>query len=270
MATCRLTDVASTLEEYIAESTKSYDSSRKAIQSQLDSLSSQLAAAEEGINRNFAVQQQNLDDQRQTAASNASMQAAGSGGSFGGRANIANRDYYQQVFVPAVTQLQTNQANALSEARQSSENQRLSLNDQLAQLADQAYSTALSRYDAGQQLAEQQRQYNEQLAWEKEKFAKQLAEQQASRAASSAASSNNAGSYLSQLLNKTSSGLSSYFNKTSGSNTQKTVEPAYVLDAKGNAVYNFATGSGGNPSLQSLLATDPKVMAQIIAKQAKK
>lgn len=259
MATCRLTDVASTLEEYIAESTKSYDSSRKAIQSQLDSLSSQLAAAEEGINRNFAVQQQNLDDQRQTAASNASMQAAGSGGSFGGRANIANRDYYQQVFVPAVTQLQTNQANALSEARQSSENQRLSLNYQLAQLADQAYSTALSRYDAGQQLA-----------WEKEKFAKQLAEQQASRAASSAASSNNAGSYLSQLLNKTSSGLSSYFNKTSGSNTQKTVEPAYVLDAKGNAVYNFATGSGGNPSLQSLLATDPKVMAQIIAKQAKK
>ena len=269
MATCRLTDVASTLEEYIAESTKSYDSSRKAIQSQLDSLSSQLAATEEGINRNFAVQQQNLDDQRQTAASNASMQAAGSGGSFGGRANIANRDYYQQVFVPAVTQLQTNQANALSEARQSSENQRLSLNYQLAQLADQAYSTALSRYDAGLQLAEQQRQYNEQLAWEKEKFAKQLAEQQASRAASAKASSSSAGSYLSQLLGKTSNGLSSYFKKTNTTSTQKTVEPAYVTGPNGKAVYIFGSGQGGNPSLQSILATDPGTMAKLIAQRKK-
>lgn len=261
--------MATTLEEYIAESTKSYDSSRKALQSQLDSLGSQLAAAEESINRNFAVQQQNLDDQRQTAASNASMQAAGSGGSFGGRANIANRDYYQQVFVPAVTQLQTNQANALSEARQNSEKQRLSLNYQLAQLMDQAYSTALSRYDAGQQLAEQQRQYNEQLAWEKEKFQKQLAEQQASRAASRAASNNNAGSYLSQLLNKAGNSLSSYFKKTNTASSTKTVEPAYVTGPNGKAVYNFGSGQGGNPSLQSILATDPATMAKLIAQRKK-
>lgn len=259
--------MATTLEEYIAESTKSYDSSRQAIQGQLDALSGQLAAAEESINRNFAVQQQNLDDQRQTAASNASMQAAGSGGSFGGKANIANRDYYQQVFVPAVTQLQTNQANALSEARQNSENQRLSLNYQLAQLMDQAYSTALSRYDAGQQLAEQQRQFNEQLAWEKEKLAQELAESAKSRAASSAAATN-ASSYLSQLLGQTSSNLSSYF-KDSTTTATKTVEPAYVTDANGKAVYNFGSGQGGNPSLQSILATDSSTLAKLIAQKSK-
>lgn len=179
-----------TLDKYIAEATKSYEGSRNALQSQLDALSGQLAETEANINKQFAIQQQNLDDQRQTAASNASMQAAGSGGSFGGKANIANRDYYQQVFVPAVTQLQTNQAQALSEARQRSENQRMSLNYQIAQLADQAYTNALSRYDNweqfdrnlawdkdkfGQQMIENRRQFDTNMAWDKDKFGQQLA-----------------------------------------------------------------------------------------------
>ena len=74
------------------------------------------------------------------------MQAAGSGGSFGGAANIANRKYYDQSFVPAQTQLQTNQATELAQARQNSENERVNLNSQLAQLQAQANQQALQQY----------------------------------------------------------------------------------------------------------------------------
>lgn len=237
------------LSEFVSETTKSYEPARQAIQNQLDAISGQLAETEANINKQFAVQQQNLDNQRQTAASNASMQAAGSGGSFGGKANIANRNYYRDTFVPAVTQLQTNQAQALSEARQRSDNNRLSLQSQLANLMTQANTSALSRYDNWSQ-------FDQNMAWDKEKWAQQLAENEKSRAASRAASA----AQTSSLQGNSSS----YYK------TEQTAKPAYVLDAKGKAVYNFGSGQGGTPSLQSLLATDPKVMAQIIANRNKK
>lgn len=271
------------LSEFVSETTKSYEPARQAIQNQLDAISGQLAETEANINKQFAVQQQNLDNQRQTAASNASMQAAGSGGSFGGKANIANRNYYRDTFVPAVTQLQTNQAQALSEARQRSDNNRLSLQSQLANLMTQANTSALSRYDNwsqfdqnmawdkdkfGQQLAWEKDQFNQNMAWDKEKWAQQLAENEKSRAASRAASAAQTSSlqgYLNQVLAGQKQGNSSSYYKN-----EQTAKPAYVLDAKGKAVYNFGSGQGGTPSLQSLLATDPKVMAQIIANRNKK
>ena len=80
------------------------------------------------------------------AAETASMQAAGSGGSFGGAANIANRKYYDQTFVPAVTQLRTSQVNELAQARQNNEDQRTNLNSQLANLQAQANQQALAQY----------------------------------------------------------------------------------------------------------------------------
>ncbi len=264
--------MARTLSDFVAETTKSYEPARQAIQSQIDALSGQLAETEANINKQFAVQQQTLDNQRQTAASNASIQAAGSGGSFGGKANIANRNYYRDTFVPAQTQLQTNQSQALSEARQRSENQRLSLSSQLANLLTQANTSALSRYDSwdqfDQNLAWQKDQFNQNLAWDKEKWAQQLAENEKSRAASRAAASaqtNSLQGYLNKVLASQSQGNSRNYYQT-----EKKAEPAYVLDAKGRAVYNFGSGQGGNPSLQSLLATDPKVMAQVIANRNKK
>ncbi len=186
--------MARSLQEYVTETVNSYAPAQQAIQAQINALSGQLAETEKNINAQFAQQQQTLDNQRQTAASNASMQAAGSGGSFGGKANIANRNYYRDTFVPAQTQLQTNQSQALSEARQRSDNQRLSLSSQLANLLAQAQSQALSRYDNGlqldwdkdkfnQNLAWQKDQYNQNMAWEKEKWAQQLAENAKSRAA---------------------------------------------------------------------------------------
>lgn len=145
------------LEQYIAEATNAYKPASQAIQAQLDSLASQLNTANEQINRNYAQQQTQLENQRNQAAESASLQAAGSGGSFGGAANLANRKYYEQSFVPAVTQLQTNQTNELAAARQANENQRTNLNAQLANLQAEANKQALAQYYADLE-AERQRE----------------------------------------------------------------------------------------------------------------
>lgn len=146
------------LEQYVAQATQAYQPSQTAIQNQINALAGQLATANQQINKNYAQQQSTLNRNRNIAAETASMQAAGSGGSFGGAANIANRKYYEQSFVPAQTQLQTNQANELAQAKQNSENQRTSLNSQLSELQAQANKAALAQYYSD--LAnEQQRQW---------------------------------------------------------------------------------------------------------------
>ena len=158
-----------TLEGYVAEATKAYEPSRTAIQNQLDALNGQLENTNEQINRNYAQQQAGLNRQRNMAAETASMQAAGSGGSFGGASNLANRKYYDQTFVPAVTQLRTNQSNDLAAARQANENERMALNTQLAGLESQANQHALAQYysdlEAEKNRALQQRQIDAQNAY---------------------------------------------------------------------------------------------------------
>lgn len=134
------------LEQYTAQANQAYNPAYSAINNQLSQLDSQLNTTNENINRQYEQQRQQLDTSRNQAAEAASLQAAGSGGSFGGAANIANRKYYENTFVPAVTQLQTNQSNALASARQASEDQRASLNSQLANLQAQANQQALSQY----------------------------------------------------------------------------------------------------------------------------
>jgi hypothetical protein len=91
------------------------------------------------------------------------MQAAGSGGSFGGKANLANRAYYEKNFVPAQTQLQTNQANDLARAKQSNEDERVNLNAQLSNMEAQANQQATQRYWADVEQ-EKQRQWQAQQA----------------------------------------------------------------------------------------------------------
>lgn len=147
--------MAQSLEEYIAQSTNAYQPASNAIQSQIDALNGRLETTNQQINRNYAQQQAGLNRARNAAAETASMQAAGSGGSFGGAANLANRKHYAQTFVPAVTQLQTNQANDLASARQSSEDQRTNLNAQMANLQAQANQQALAQYYSDQQLEKQ-------------------------------------------------------------------------------------------------------------------
>lgn len=132
----------------MAQATQAYQPTSNAIQAQLNALPGQLESTNTQINKNYAQQQAGLNRQRNMAAETASMQAAGSGGSFGGAANIANRKYYDQAFVPAVTQMNTNKSNELERARQASEDARLSLSGQLANIQSQANQQALAQYYA--------------------------------------------------------------------------------------------------------------------------
>lgn len=139
-------NVMATLEEYVAQATNAYKPAQTAIQNQLGSLDSNYQTAQNTINRNYEQQQKQLETQRNQAAEASSLAAAGSGGSFGGQGNLARRKYYEQSFVPAQTQLQTNQSNELEKARQDYENQRTSLNTQLSNLEAQANQMALQKY----------------------------------------------------------------------------------------------------------------------------
>lgn len=167
------------LEEYVAQATNAYQPARQAVQTQLDSLAGKLETANQQINKNYAQQQAGLDRQRNMAAETASLQAAGSGGSFGGATNIANRKYYDRSFIPAQTQLQTNQANELASARQANEDERTNLNSQMASLQAQANQEALNQYWAAVE-AEKQRE----------------AQLRAARASAAAASASRASRYI--------------------------------------------------------------------------
>lgn len=171
------------LEEYVAQATNAYQPARQAVQTQLDSLAGKLETANQQINKNYAQQQAGLDRQRNMAAETASLQAAGSGGSFGGATNIANRKYYDRSFIPAQTQLQTNQANELASARQANEDERTNLNSQMASLQAQANQEALNQYWAAVE-AEKQR------------------EAQLKAARASAAAASNGGNLINEIMSK--------------------------------------------------------------------
>ena len=171
------------LEQYIAEATNAYKPASTAIQTQLDAIPKQLQAANETINRSYAQQQSQLNDQRNAASTAASLQAAGSGGSFGGQANLANRRYYTQSFVPAQTQLQTNQSNDLQRTRQSYDDKRTNLNSQLANISAQINDTALQKYWSAVE-AEKQRQWEAEQA-EKARQAQLRAQREAQAAQNS-------------------------------------------------------------------------------------
>lgn len=147
--------VAKSIEYYTSEVRKASQGSIDALNKQINAIEGNLAQAQKQINENYAQQQNTLNNQRNQAASAASMQAAGSGGSFGGAANIANKKYYEQQFVPAQTQLNTNQSQALENAQSQANSNRLSLESQLASLNSDIAKQGLQRY---YDVLEQERQ----------------------------------------------------------------------------------------------------------------
>ena len=157
-------NVVKSIEEYTAEISRGYDNSRNALQNQINAIEGNLAKTQKQINENYANQQNTLNNQRNMAASNASMQAAGSGGSFGGAANIANKKYYEQTFVPAQTQLNTNQSQALENAQTQANSNRLSLETQLAQMHDEISRLGVQRYYDELEKERQERLAREQMA----------------------------------------------------------------------------------------------------------
>ena len=167
------------LEQIMAETSKSYDNSRKALNDQINSISGDLAAQQGRINAQYAQQQNGLDNQRNWQAQSSSMAASRNGGSFGGSSEIANKKYYQQAFVPAQTQLNTNQANDLSAAESQANQHRQSLEQALASLNDEASRYGMQRYDAAVAAEEAKRQWEAEQAERKRQFDAQMAQQRA-------------------------------------------------------------------------------------------
>ena len=163
------------LEKIMAETSKSYDNSRKALNNQINAISGDLAAQQDRINAQYAQQGKSLDNQRNWQAQASSMAASRNGGSFGGSSEIANKKYYQQSYVPAVTQMQTNQANDISAAESDANQRKLSLQQTLAQLNDEASKYAMQRYDAAKQAEAEEKYRQQQLALQRQQLAAQNA-----------------------------------------------------------------------------------------------
>lgn len=174
------------LEQIMAETSKSYDASRNALNNQINAIAGDLASQKEQINAQYAQQQKNLENQRNYQAQASSMAASNNGGSFGGSAEVANQKWYRQAYVPAVTQLYTNQSNDLKSAQDAANQRRDNLNTQLASLEDQAKQYAYQRYDAALAAEEQKRQFDAQLAAQKAAQAQNAALQRQQIAAQNA------------------------------------------------------------------------------------
>lgn len=227
--------MAKSIEYYTAEVSKSYDNSKKALQNQINAIEGNLAKTQSQINENYAQQQNTLNNQRNQAASSASMQAAGSGGSFGGAANIANKKFYEQTYVPAQTQLNTNQSQALENAQSQADTNRLSLEGQLANLNDQIARTGLQRYYDVLNQEREDAYRKQQLALQK----KQLAAQNA--AAKYYAAAANAG-------NKANGATVKSWNFGNGYSLKKgnNGEAIYVKDGKQISAGRFLEGTGAS------------------------
>lgn len=168
-------------EAILAETNKSYDNSRKALNDQINAISGDLNAQKERINAQYAQQGKSLDNQRNWQAQASSMAASRNGGSFGGKSEIANKKYYQQQFVPAVTQMNTNQSNDLSSAESQANQHRQSLEQTLAGLNDEASRYAMQRYDAAVAAEEEQRRWEAEMAEKRRQFNEQMAQQRAAQ-----------------------------------------------------------------------------------------
>lgn len=155
------------IEEYIAETTKSYQPSIDQYNSQIAGLDTSKASDLANLERSYASQQEGLERQKNRAAETASLAAAARGGAFGGASNIARRNYYEDTFVPAVTQLNSNKASSEETLNKNYNERRSSLEQQLANLYSQANTYGTQRYDDALKQEEAIRQYNENLALQK-------------------------------------------------------------------------------------------------------
>ena len=239
------------LEQIMAETNKSYDQSRNALNSQIDAIAGDLEAQKNRINNQYAQQGKSLDNQRNWQAQASSMAASRNGGSFGGSTEIANKKYYQQAYVPAVTQMQTNQANDLSSAESQANQNKLSLQQTLAQLNDEANRYALQRYDAAVQAEREEEYRKQQLALQRQQIAAQNAYQ--------------------KYLNQASAQANKYAWNNNTANSQ------FYNAATGKAVTfgTFASGMGasGNANLlsvasQVLSKSDYNRLANIVSMQS--
>lgn len=163
--------MAKSIEEYTAEVSKSYDNSRNALQNQINSIGADLEATKRRINAEYDSQQQNLNNQQNLAAQSASMAASRNGGSFGGAAEIANKKYYEQTFVPAQSRLDLSRNQSLDSAESQANSNRLALELQLASMQDEQNRLGLQRYYDELEREREEAYRQQQLALQREQNA---------------------------------------------------------------------------------------------------
>jgi len=146
-----------TLQEYLSQVTKDYEPTRQSIQNQIDAIPGQQQTAVADINRQFGLQQDELNRQQATAYDRYSKSAAARGGAFSGMANIQNKNYNENTFRPAVTQLQTNQQSTVNQANETYANRRFSLENTLNSLINEQQQIARNMYQADQDRQAQER-----------------------------------------------------------------------------------------------------------------
>ena len=228
------------LEAILAETSKSYDNSRKALNDQINAISGDLNAQKQRLNAQYAQQGKSLDNQRNWQAQASSMAASRNGGSFGGKSEIANKKYYQQSFVPAVTQMQTNQANDISSAESQANQNRLSLEQTLAGLNDEATRYGMQRYDAAVQAEEAKRQWEAEQAERKRQFDEQSRQFWANFEQQKAMQN-----YLNQANNNSNNLKSWDFGNGYQIVQNPYGEAEYYSNGNKISAYNFLTGTGG-------------------------
>ena len=184
--------MAKSIEEYTAEISKAYDNSRNALQNQINAIEGNLAQTKDQINARYDLQQNQLNDQKQQAASAASLRAAATGGSFGGAANIANKKYYEQSFIPAQATLNTNRNQSLDNAVSQANSNRLSLEQQLAAMNDEVQRLGVQRYYDELEREREEAARQQQLALQRQQIAAQNAYYQYLKDAAAAANNQTA------------------------------------------------------------------------------
>lgn len=228
------------LEQILAETSKSYDNSRKALNDQINAISGDLDAQKQRINAQYAQQGKSLDNQRNWQAQASSMAASRNGGSFGGKSEIANKKYYQQSFVPAVTQMQTNQANDISSAETQANQNRLSLEQTLAGLNDETTRYGMQRYDAAVAAEEAKRRWEAEQAERKRQFDEQTRQFWANYEQQKAMRN-----YLNQANNSGNNLKSWDFGNGYQIVQNPYGEAEYYSNGNKISAYNFLTGTGG-------------------------
>ena len=228
------------LEAILAETSKSYDNSRKALNDQINAISGDLDAQKQRINAQYAQQGKSLDNQRNWQAQASSMAASRNGGSVGGKSEIANKKYYQQSFVPAVTQMQTNQANDISSAESQANQNRLSLEQTLAGLNDEATRYGMQRYDAAVAAEEAKRRWEAEQAERKRQFDEQSRQFWANYEQQKAMRN-----YLNQANNSGNNLKSWDFGNGYQIVQNPYGEAEYYSNGNKISAYNFLTGTGG-------------------------
>ena len=159
------------IEEYTAEISKSYDNSRNALQNQINAIEGDLNAAKSQIEERYNKQQSKLDQQRQWAASAASLRSAANGTSYGGAANVANKKYYEQTFVPAQESLTSDRNTSLDSADRQANANRLSLQQQLASMNDEISRMGIQRYYDELEREREEAYRQQQLELERQRIA---------------------------------------------------------------------------------------------------